>query len=174
MKKKIMRFLPTPESLKNRKGLKFLGSLLNDPNLWYINRRSISGGVAIGFFFAWNPIPIQMLCSAIAAIVFRKNLPIAAVSTLITNPFTMVPLFYFAYRLGVFVLGGRLEASQQSFELTLSWFLEQSMNVWQPLMLGCLILGIISSAIGYVGMRLLWRFFVVKRMSLRGKKDPNS
>lgn len=173
MKKKISRYLPTPESLKKHKGLKFLGTLLNDPNIWYINRRSISGGVAIGFFFAWNPIPIQFLCAAIAAVIFRKNLPVATVATLITNPLTMVPLFYFAYKLGVLLLGQRLVAAQNSFELTFEWFFSQSASFWQPFLLGCFILGCICSLVGYIGTRLLWRVFVVRRMQRR-QRNPEA
>jgi uncharacterized protein (DUF2062 family) len=44
------------------------------------------------------PGPLQMLGAAICAVVFRVNLPLAMLTTVYTNPFTIVPLYVVAYR----------------------------------------------------------------------------
>ena len=43
--------------------------------------------------------------AAVASLFWRANLWIAAVSTLISNPFTYAPIYYFAYQLGAALLG---------------------------------------------------------------------
>ena len=52
-KKFIRRFLPDPQSIKQNKALKIFGSVLHEPNLWHLNRRSASGAFGIGLFFAF-------------------------------------------------------------------------------------------------------------------------
>jgi len=49
-KKLIKKYLPDPESLKKHKNLQFLGEKLQEPNLWHLNRRSISMAFAVGLF----------------------------------------------------------------------------------------------------------------------------
>jgi hypothetical protein len=59
----------------------------------------------MGVFFGLM-IPIaQIPAAAIASLLLRGNLWIAAVSTLVSNPLTYGPLYYFAYRLGAGVIG---------------------------------------------------------------------
>lgn len=46
---------------------------------------------------------------------FRVNLPIALLTTLYTNPFTILPLYVLAYKLGTWVLGqGAMGIAQAS------------------------------------------------------------
>ena len=42
-------------------------------------------------------------------------------------------------------------------------------NIWQPLLVGTLIIGIISSILGYFIMHMLWRFYAYNRLQ-RSKK----
>jgi uncharacterized protein (DUF2062 family) len=80
--------------IKGHKNLSFLGEKLHDPNLWHLNRRSVSAAFAIGLFAAWIPTPGQMVIAAIIALYFRANLPISVALVWITNPLTMPPMFY--------------------------------------------------------------------------------
>ena len=144
----IKRFLPDHDKIRDHKHLKILGPLLHDPNLLHLNRRSVSGAFAVGLFFAWVPVPFQMLLSALAAIVVRVNLPISVALVWITNPLTMPPMFYFAYKIGAWTLGH--PPNNVKFELTWQW-LEQSLgDIWQPFLLGCFIVGVVSSFLGYI------------------------
>ena len=67
-KKLIKKYLPDPEKLKQQKSLQFLGDRLHEPNLWHLNRRSVSLAFAIGLFVAWIPTPTQMAIAAISAL----------------------------------------------------------------------------------------------------------
>jgi len=76
-KKFIKRYLPDHEKIRNHKSLnKIFGTLLHDPNLLHLNRRSVSGAMAVGLFLAFVPLPIQMGLAAGIAILIRVNLPI--------------------------------------------------------------------------------------------------
>ncbi|NOX92117.1 MAG: DUF2062 domain-containing protein, partial [Gammaproteobacteria bacterium] len=72
-KRIIKRFMPNPQMIRNHKHLQFLGTLLHDPNIFHLNRRSVSGAFSVGLFMAFVPIPLQMIFAAIGAIVLRVN-----------------------------------------------------------------------------------------------------
>ena len=161
----IKRLLPHHDKIREHKHLRILGPLVHDPNLLHLNRRSVSGGFAVGLFFAWVPVPFQMLLSAIAAIILRVNLPLSVVLVWITNPFTMPPMFYFAYKVGTWVLGQH--PANIKFELTMDWLTQSLGTHWQPFLLGCFIMSVTSSILGFVIMRGLWRLVVVQNWKER-------
>ena len=160
-KKFLKRLMPDHRTIREHRHLRFLGTLLHDPNLWHLNRRSASGAVAVGLFIAWVPIPFQMLVAAIGAILFRVNLPLSSALVWITNPLTMPPMFYFAYLVGGWVLGG-VSVDHIAFELSLQWLTTELVLIWQPFLLGCFIMGTLSAAAGYLSIRGLWRLHLVK------------
>lgn len=156
----IKRLLPRDEQIRQHRHLRFLGTLLHDGRLWHLNRRSVAGAASVGLFMAWIPVPFQMLLAAMAAIVLRLNLPVSVVLVWITNPLTMPPMFYFAYLVGAFVLGQ--DRGHFQFELSVDWLMNGLSHVWQPFLLGCLILAVTSAVIGHVLVRLLWRWHVTR------------
>ena len=160
--------MPDPQSIKNHKSLAIFGNLLHDPNLWHMNRRSIAGAFAVGLFFAWWPVPFQMVLAAAGAIWFRTNLPLSIGLVWITNPVTMPVMFYFAYVVGTWIIG--IPESAFHFELTLDWLMNGLAAIWQPFLTGCLILGIISSAIAYAGIQILWRISVSRKRARRSRR----
>lgn len=87
---------------------------LNNYNIWHVNRFTISRGVAIGLFSAFIPLPIQMLAASLLAIFFRANLPIAVLMTWVSNPVTFLPLNYFIYKVGNYIMGGKSDAAMDS------------------------------------------------------------
>ena len=167
-KKLVQRFMPSHDKVLNNKHLQVFGRLLHDPNLFHINRRSVAGAFAVGLFFMWMPVPFQMLFAAAVAIPVRVNLIISVALVWISNPVTMPPLFYFAYRLGGLVLG--VEPNGFDFELSFEWLANGLLAIWQPFLLGCGIMAIGSSIIGYSAIRLLWRWNIVKRWEQRKLK----
>ena len=106
--------------------------------------------------------------AAIAAIVVRVNMPISIVLVWVSNPFTMPPLFYFAYKLGSWVLG--IEAGTFDFELSFEWLASGLTAVWQPFLLGCAIMGVLSSTLGYAIIRGWWRLNIVKHIEARAQR----
>lgn len=97
--------LPSREQLLQNRWLGWLAPFLGHPRLWRWSRRGVALGVAIGVFFGLL-IPIAQIPLATAAsIILRANIPAAAASTLVTNPITFAPIYYAAYKLGVWVTG---------------------------------------------------------------------
>ncbi len=172
------RFLPSHDSIKRSRLLRWLGPRVHDPLLWHINRRAVARGVAVGAFFGLM-IPIaQIPAAAVASLLLRGNLWIAAVSTLISNPFTYGPLYYFAYRLGAGVLGTSAPATAQPEAVEAveaSMAIADWSQIWhwvtgigQPLVVGMLMMAVVGSVVGYWGAQLFWRVRVMnKRRRLR-------
>src|SRR5512134_397706 len=119
-RKHFRRFLPSHESIKRNRYIASFGAALHHHNLWHLNRRSVAGGVAVGMFCGLVPGPLQMLSAALLAILLRVNLPVAAATTWYTNPLTIVPLYYAAYKLGLFVTGGAPDSATAA-PLDVSW-----------------------------------------------------
>ena len=129
--------------------------LLHDPRLWAVRRRWVVPAFALGLFIAFMPFPGHTLLAALLALALRVNIPVAAVSTWVSNPATMGPMYYFAYELGVFLL--QTEEKAFGFELSFDWVTHTFVNIWQPMLLGSILLGAAAALLGYVILDLLWR-----------------
>ncbi len=151
---------------------RYFGAALHNPNLWHLNRFSVSWAVSVGLFMAYVPVPFQMLLAAAVAIGIGCNLPIAVALVWVSNPVTMPPLFYAAYVVGTWILG--IRTGNPEFELTWNWLLTQLGGIWQPFLLGCFIFGLSLAILGNISVRLLWRIQVSqaweKRKSRRMEK----
>lgn len=167
LKKLIKRFTPDHGTIRDHKYLKMFGTLLLEPNLWHLNRRSASGAFGVGIFCAFVPIPFQMVLAAALAIPLRVNLPISMALVWLTNPVTMPPVFYFCYQVGAWLLDTPEQA--WAFELSFEWLAHQMGTLWKPFLLGCFLMGTLSSATGYLTIRGVWRYHVVRHV--RRKKN---
>jgi len=167
-KRLIKKFFPDPETIKEHKHLKVFGSLLYDPNLWHLNRRSCAGALAVGLFVAFIPLPTQMIIAAALAIIFRVNLAISVATVWITNPITMPPMFYAAYWVGSWILN--IPPDPGAFEFSLDALMDNLGASWKPFLLGCFVLGTLSSILGYIIARAFWRLTVIKKWL---KRHPN-
>jgi len=166
-KKFIRRFLPDPQAVKRNKALRVFGSVLHEPNLWHLNRRSAAGAFSIGLFFAFWPVPFQMWLSAGVAIPFRANLPLSVATVWVTNPFTMPPIFYAAYKVGTTVLGSKPEHFE--FQFSWQWVVESLTTIGPAFLVGCAICSVIFSIAGYFTLNWVWRFQVKKAWERRKK-----
>ncbi|MHB8533988.1 MAG: DUF2062 domain-containing protein [Sulfuricaulis sp.] len=167
-KKIIRRFLPDVHQIRNHRHLRFFGRLLHDPNLWHLNRRSVSGAFAVGLFMAFIPMPFQMIPAAALAILLRVNLAISVALVWITNPITMPPVFYFTYHLGAWIL--QTPPKNIAFKISWEWLAAEIGRFWQPFLVGSLVTAIVCSLAGYFGMRALWRWHVIRDWERRRKK----
>lgn len=167
-KKLLKKYMPSPESIKTNKNLSFLGDKIHDPNLWHLNRRSVSAAFAIGLFAAWIPTPGQMFIAAAIALYFRANLPISVGLVWVTNPFTMPPMFYFAYLVGLWTLNQ--PSPDADFEFSVDSVMTGLSDIGGPFLMGCLVLAVVSSVVGYFGVRGLWRWNVIRNWKQRTAK----
>lgn len=165
----IKRFLPDHGTFREHPHLKRFGARLQDGNLWHLNRRSVSGGVAVGLFWAFIPMPLQMLPAAASAIALRINLPIAVALVWITNPLTMPPIMYGTYRFGAWLLDR--PARNIDFTLSLENLLANLHDIWKPLLLGSFVTGVIAALLGYGLVRLSWRIYIVRQRAARAARS---
>ncbi len=168
-KKLIKRIFPDMNRIRQHKSLRLFGDRLHDPNLWHLNRRSVAGAFAVGLFSAFVPIPLQMVFAAFLATLFRCNLPISVLLVWISNPITTPPLALFAYKLGNWILGN--PPGNLHFEFSIDWLFSLSSNALQPLLLGSLIMGCVASLLGYISVRLYWRYYVLRIWEKRRRKS---
>jgi hypothetical protein len=170
-RKFFRKYLPSHAAISANPYVARFGSWLKHHNLWHLHRRSIAGGVAVGMFAGLIPgsNPVQFSAAVLLAIVFRVNLPIAAIVTLYSNPFTIVPLYYLAYKLGQFALlesGGTLPPL--AFDLegkgVSEWLpaaFDWLTSVGKPLLAGLPLLALLLSVLSYIVVRWMWRCHVV-------------
>ena len=164
IKNVIKRLFPKLNAVKEEKILKIFGPAVLQPNLWHINKKSVSRGFAIGAFCAFLPIPGQMIIAAFLSITFAANLPISVILTWISNPFTYTPIFYFAYKIGKIIINADINVNEKEIDI-----LSNIKDIWEPLLLGSIILAIIGSIISYILIRVYWRYYVIKVWSKRKK-----
>ncbi|MGB1199499.1 MAG: DUF2062 domain-containing protein [Thalassotalea sp.] len=164
-KKTIKRFLPDHQKIKSNKHLQIFGDLLHNGNLWHLNRRSVAKAFAVGLFFAFIPVPFQMVLAAGIAIIVHANLPLSIALVWITNPLTMPAIFYFCYLTGTWILG----ASEQefAFEASWQWVVDSISTIGPSFLLGCGVLAVVFSLLGYFSINALWRYSVAKEWKKR-------
>ena len=166
LKRSLKRYLPSPKAVREDRTLRrVFGTLLHNPNLWLLNRISVTRAVAVGLLMAFVPVPFQMVLAAGGAIWFGCNLPVAVAMVWITNPVTMGPIFYFCYVVGVAILGET--AQEVSFEISWEWLTHQLGSIWEPFLLGCFVVGVIASAVGSLTLNALWRLQVIRSWRAR-------
>ncbi len=170
MRKILLRRLsPFTRNIRgDHKLSRLFGRLLHDPNLWHLNRYSVAWGVSVGLFMAFVPVPFQMLLAVAAAVIISANIPVAVVTVWVSNPITVGPLFFAAYKFGAWLLS---EAPQKiKFEMSVDWLITRLVEVWQPFLLGCFVLGLVSAAVGHAAVRIIWRIHVVQSWQLRRRR----
>jgi hypothetical protein len=118
-----------------------------------VNRRMITRGVAVGLFWGFIPMPMQMLAVMATTPFFRFNVPIAISMVWLSNPITMPPMYYIEYLTGNFLLG---REGIEDIELTMTWFTENFDEILVPLYVGTSFYSIVVTGIIYVVLNRLW------------------
>ncbi len=141
-----------------------MGSLLDRPSLWHVNRTSISKGLAIGVFFGFL-LPLgQGIAAGAVAIGLRANLPAAVLATFVSNPLTTPAILMAAYHAGLAVL--REPAALPDLAADTGW-LEKIGAMGEPLLVGLVLLAGAGTALTYFGVQLAWRIGVLWKMATR-------
>jgi uncharacterized protein (DUF2062 family) len=156
------------ERLKKQWWLAPFGEMIHDPNLWVIRRRNVVPAFALGLFVAYLPFPTHMLMAALLALALRVNIAVAVLSTWTINPLTMGPMYYLAFAVGQYLLGQ--EPQPFEFEMSFEWLANRFVYIWQPLLLGCVLLGAILSLLGFIALDLLWRASISDYLERRRKR----
>lgn len=145
----LRRRLPDRAELLHRRPLGRWTPYLADDRLWTLARRPLRRAIAIGFACAFL-LPVgQFALAAALAVPLRANVPVAVVSTLITNPFTFPPVFVAAHWVGRQLLPAP--------GLDPSGWVDRIVGILGPTGLGLWVFAIAGAAIGFVLGELIWR-----------------
>jgi uncharacterized protein (DUF2062 family) len=161
------RWEPFVADITGHRWVRTYAPRLADPDLWHLNRRSTARAVAIGLFSGLIPGPFQVIGSVLLSIGLRANFPLAAITTLYTNPFTIVPLYLVAYEYGALFVHGAAHPMPRpppDFVWSLDFF--GAVAGWmgqlgKPLAVGVLMLGLTLALVGWCVVRLGWRCHTV-------------
>ena len=101
--KKWMRPLPRRSNVHRYPVLKwFSGMARSRAFLWSFRSREMVTALFLGLIVAFMPlVGIQMLIVFFIALWFRANLPVIVAVQWVSNPFTMGPIYYADYQIGL-------------------------------------------------------------------------
>lgn len=161
------KYLIKQNYLEGKWYLRPLNKLLTKRQLWVFKLKTIRSGLAVGAFIAFIPFPGHTIMAILSASRLNLNLPVTILGTLISNPLTIGPMFYFSYRLGIDALG--LEEQNFNFSFSLTWLQNSFENVWQPLLFGTFILGLSSAFLCFIAADIIWKLGLANYMKKRKK-----
>lgn len=155
------------ESLSNSV-FKRLRPWLDQHDVFSFNREPLARGVAIGMFCGLIPGPLQILGSIGMCVWLRGNVIAAVLTTAYTNPLTIVPLYWLAFKIGAFLMPGHqvlppFVAPQGSM---FDWM--QGLGAWVtalgwPLLIGLPVLAVMLALNAYALIQIFFLTPVIRR-----------
>ena len=74
----------------------------------------------------------------------------------------MPPMMYLGYEFGNIILG--IDPLFEKFEASIEWIGSVFSLIWQPLLIGTLVIGVISAILGYLAIHLIWKFLAYRKL----------
>lgn len=178
-KRFFQSWLPSPEQVNNMKIMKIFGTKALSPQLWYVNRKSISKAMFIGTFWGILPIPLHSILIVLTVLLFEANLPIGLLLAWIMNPFTIVPILIFAFWIGSKIYHVNMINKDMLlgvFHQIMHWIKNFGhghidFSLAKILATGLFIEALIFAILFFVLTRLYWRWSVVKRWRSRQSNE---
>ena len=157
--------MPTRETFEGIRFLRPIAHRILLPELWRFHRRSVPRGVALGIIVGVLIPVAQTVFAALFALPTRANVPVAALTTFITNPLTTPPIWVGAYWVGSYFL--KLDAMTEAQPLNkegnaggIDWLQWLVSDAAPATALGLLIISIIGATIGYLIASFGWRWWI--------------
>lgn len=130
-------------------------------------------GVAIGVFVAFTPtFGVQMVLAACLSWMFRANKVVSVAAVWISNPATMVPMYYSAYHVGCWVLRQSpidragfiaLLHPPDGWLAATKFYWNQMWSVAEPMWVGGVLVGLASAYLMYVFVDRFIRWYRLRR-----------
>lgn len=114
------------------------------------NPESLARGIGLGLFIGFLPaIGFQVILAFLTAGLINANRLVAVFGTLVTNPFTALPISAFSLWLGDWILPGSnlTGLTMENFEW--SQLFASSGQLGISFLVGCLLLSVTSGVFGY-------------------------
>ena len=168
----VARNMPTREGLEENRFIRPFAHRVLRSELWRFTRRSVPRGVALGMMVGILIPFAQIFFAALLSLSVRANVPVAALTTFVTNPFTTPLIWLFSYEVGSFIL--KVDAStmvapvstameQTQFDQALQWLTGATLVT----AFGLVVVSIVSSALSYLIAGWVWRFWIGRKRKRR-------
>jgi uncharacterized protein (DUF2062 family) len=177
------RNMPTRESMERSRLLRPVAHRVLAPALWRFTRRSVPRGVALGMIAGFLFPVAQIAIAALFALPFRANVPVAALTTFITNPLTTPILWYVAYRIGSWLLHADVpvvsQVAQPVAEQATGWLHWATSGLhwlWAQgpsFGLGLIVLTTACAVAGYTIAALSWRWWIAAKWRNRRQRQDH-
>lgn len=159
------RNMPTREQVERNRMMRPFAHRVLRSELWRFTRRSVPRGVALGMLVGIIVPFAQILFAAMLSVTIRANLPVAAATTFITNPFTTPFIWAFSYKVGERLLyfDAIMHTSpiDSLFQVTDAWQLIQWLTAeGKVLALGLVVVAVIASALSWFITGIAWNSWV--------------
>jgi len=139
--------------IKNLNYKKILSLFLKQDGTPFFNAKGLAVGVFCGCFPFFG---FQTLLGLFLAKVVKGNLFLAAIGTWISNPFTYVPLYFFNYKVGSFLLKSYQDIVFDK-NLAIEELWEQGSVFSERLILGSALVGLLLASISGLVVFLLYK-----------------
>ena len=175
----VHRNMPTRDTFERIRFLRPVAHRILLPELWRFHRRSVPRGVALGILVGVLIPVAQTIFAALLSLPARANVPVAALTTFITNPLTTPPIWAFSYWVGVRLLSvdqqatGGVIAQQLAkrpegwAEWANEWLHWLILDVGPALAIGLVAVSVVAAALGYVLAAFGWRWWIGHKWNKR-------
>lgn len=166
------RNMPTREQMERNRWIRPFAHRVLRSELWRFTRRSVPRGVALGMLVGIIIPFAQILFAALLSFTVRANVPVAALTTFVTNPFTTPLLWVLAYRVGSWLLHvdamtvvAPVNTAIERTELqdALQWLTGATLVT----AFGLVIIAVIASVVSYFVTSVVWRSWVARKRKAR-------
>ena len=168
----IRKNMPTREQLERNRFIRpFAGKVLRS-ELWRFTRRAAPSGVALGLLVGIIVPFAQILFASLLSVPVKANVPLAALTTFVTNPVTTPLIWVAAYWVGGWLL--RVDAAtivapvNTAIERTeLQQFLEWLTGATMVTAFGLVVIAVVSASVSYLVSVWVWRWWTARKWSRR-------
>jgi uncharacterized protein len=168
MQRWLKHITPDRHTLEKLWCLRPFKDLVLDRGCWTFHRHSVTRAFALGLFIAFippSPLPVHLVTCVILGVLFRLNLPVLFATVFVSNPFTWVPQVVGSVWVGAKLMGMDLVPFLHTLKHRNLG--AQVHELWAPLLLGALVLGLAAAGAGYVLAQCAWRARVLYQLRRR-------
>jgi uncharacterized protein (DUF2062 family) len=133
---------------------RLLGEGLFDKRLWKPTRDTFAWGMALGLFVGLMPTYwVQIVIAVVLAYLLKVNLTAAVLGTLVTNPFTTIPIVGLQYKIGVWLIGPPVPHETERYHGWVKLLLSHG----KPYLAGSVVTAILGAILGYFAVLIFWK-----------------
>jgi len=157
MKATLKKYSPKRENIN----LGWLNKHLTNPELWKWNKKTIAKAFAIGLFCTFLPIPGHTILVAILSMMLSANILLSILVVWVNNPITMLPIYYFTYKIGASIIGIEIDPE---FEFSFGYLIDNLGSATLAMWIGGLITSIVAAILGYFSIISIYKYKALKRI----------